>query len=358
MMSRYIGWRPRSARNSSHILSKHVQSDWEHSYAVDGQMDPPSCHYPHTYCRRRLPKGFNKISRLKLGYNDVMVHWLRPQTHMEWFPHPLQANSRCLRTFLCCGWADGFTILPLPLFMEAHIPILGSGQISGSKWAAKTSRCIGRGPILTWNGSHIHSKQIQGFDIILMLWMGTIMPLPYHTYCRSPHSKFRKRPKIWVTAVLQMMSRCIGWGPRPTWNDSHILSKHTFKVCILMLWMGRCQGALVEASDPHGMVPTSSPNRHTRCLRAFLLSCECAIESTTMPLPTCACWRRIKGVGWLIRSLRSNKWCQGVEAPDPHGMVSTSTPNKYKMLQNILMQWMGRWIHHHTSIIPYLLVEN
>ncbi len=22
--------------------------------------------------------------------NDVKVHWLRPQTHMEWFSHPLQ----------------------------------------------------------------------------------------------------------------------------------------------------------------------------------------------------------------------------------------------------------------------------
>jgi hypothetical protein len=26
--------------------------------------------------------------------NDVKVQWLRPKTHMEWFPHPLHTYTR------------------------------------------------------------------------------------------------------------------------------------------------------------------------------------------------------------------------------------------------------------------------
>jgi hypothetical protein len=49
--------------------------------------------------------------------NDVKVHWLRLQTHMTWFPHPLHTYTRCLRIFICCGWADGSTIMPLPPYL-------------------------------------------------------------------------------------------------------------------------------------------------------------------------------------------------------------------------------------------------
>jgi hypothetical protein len=35
--------------------------------------------------------------------NDARVDWLRPQIHMEWFPHPLYTYTRCLRPFICCG---------------------------------------------------------------------------------------------------------------------------------------------------------------------------------------------------------------------------------------------------------------
>ncbi len=36
-----------------------------------------------------------------------------------------------------------------------------------------------------------------------------------------------------------------------------------------------------------------------------------------------------------------------VEAPDPHGMVPTSTPYMYKV--TIHMLWMSRWIHNHAT---------
>jgi hypothetical protein len=38
-----------------------------------------------------------------------------------------------------------------------------------------------------------------------------------------------------------------------------------------------------------------------------------------------------------------------VEAPNPHGMVPTSTIYTYKVFKTIHMLWMGRWIHHHVT---------
>ena len=55
--------------------------------------------------------------------NDARVDWLSSKTHMEWFPHPLHTytSTRCLRPFIvCCGWADGSTIMPLPPYMYAQ----------------------------------------------------------------------------------------------------------------------------------------------------------------------------------------------------------------------------------------------
>jgi hypothetical protein len=55
--------------------------------------------------------------------NDARLDWLRPKTHMEWFPHPIHTytSTRCLRPFIvCCGWADGSTIMPLPPYMYAQ----------------------------------------------------------------------------------------------------------------------------------------------------------------------------------------------------------------------------------------------
>jgi hypothetical protein len=51
--------------------------------------------------------------------NDARVDWLRPKTHMEWFPHPLHKYTRCLRSFICCGRADGSTITTLAPYMNA-----------------------------------------------------------------------------------------------------------------------------------------------------------------------------------------------------------------------------------------------
>ena len=42
------GWGSHPAWNDSHINSKHIQGDCQTLYAVDGDMEPPSCCYHHT----------------------------------------------------------------------------------------------------------------------------------------------------------------------------------------------------------------------------------------------------------------------------------------------------------------------
>ena len=37
-----------------------------------------------------------------------------------------------------------------------------------------------------------------------------------------------------------------------------------------------------------------------------------------------------------------------VEALTQHGMPPTSTPNIYKVIDNLHMLWMGVWIRHHA----------
>ena len=46
--------------------------------------------------------------------SDVMVHWLRPQTHMEWVSCPLKTYPRCFQTFIFYKLVDGSTIMPYP----------------------------------------------------------------------------------------------------------------------------------------------------------------------------------------------------------------------------------------------------
>jgi hypothetical protein len=43
-----------------------------------------------------------------------------------------------------------------------------------------------------------------------------------------------------------------------------------------------------------------------------------------------------------------------VEAPVPHGMVSSLTAIMYKVFGNIHMPWMGRWIHHHVITTSFV----
>jgi hypothetical protein len=170
MMSWCIGWGLKPTWNGSFIHLIHIQYGLDHSYEVDGQMDPTSCHYHHTcwhkevkrlckYCWSQgsckrfysalveapnphgmVPTSTPKYSIMQivpnilaqntailkdfLGHseaaNEVKVHWLRHQTDMEWFPHPLNSYTMCFRPFIWSGWTDGSNIMPLPPYLSAH----------------------------------------------------------------------------------------------------------------------------------------------------------------------------------------------------------------------------------------------
>jgi hypothetical protein len=50
-----------------------------------------------------------------LALNEAIVHWLRLQIYMEWFPHLLHTYERWLTTIICCGWGYRPIIMPLPV---------------------------------------------------------------------------------------------------------------------------------------------------------------------------------------------------------------------------------------------------
>ncbi len=46
---------------------------------------------------------------------DVVISWLRLQTHLECIPHPCHMYTKCFSTLVCCGWAYGSTLTLLRL---------------------------------------------------------------------------------------------------------------------------------------------------------------------------------------------------------------------------------------------------
>jgi len=83
------GWGSKPIWNGSHIHSKHIKGAWQPSYALDGAMDPSSCHYHHT-CQSRFGMSAESPGHCCLLLNETFVYWLRLQTQVEWFSHPLQ----------------------------------------------------------------------------------------------------------------------------------------------------------------------------------------------------------------------------------------------------------------------------
>ena len=112
MMSYCSDWGSRSTSNDSHIHSKHIHGVWEHSYSVDEEMDPPSCLFHHD-CSSQI-NWDSRIHGSHLGYIWCRTALVEAPDPHEVVPTPLQTCSMCLRAFICCGWGDGSTIMPLP----------------------------------------------------------------------------------------------------------------------------------------------------------------------------------------------------------------------------------------------------
>ena len=91
--------------NRSHLNVIHMQGGWEPSYAVDGHMDLSSLSRPRSHW-----SIFGSQAWI-LGNCQAticrVVWCLRLWTHSKQIPHQCHIYARCLRTFICCGWAHG-----------------------------------------------------------------------------------------------------------------------------------------------------------------------------------------------------------------------------------------------------------
>jgi hypothetical protein len=151
------------------------------------------------------------------------------------------------------------------------------------------SYCIDWGPRSTSKGDyvHVHCKHIQGvWEHSYSVAVEMDPPVCHLMFVLNLGSWRNSR----VTPGLHMMSWCTDWGSRSTSNDSHIHSKHKRfwehsyagdgemdpPSCLFhhdcssqINWDGGihgshfgyiwCHGALIEAPDPHRMIPTSTP---------------------------------------------------------------------------------------------------
>ena len=145
--------------------------------------------------------------------NDVKVHWLRLQTHMTWFPHPLHTYTRCLRIFICCGWANGSTIMPLPPYLlKQTIEILQIFWITDHSKATNDVKVhwLRLQTHMIWFSHPLHTYRRCLIPFICCGWAdgSTFAPLP-------PYFLLAQNSQNWqisliTPARLRMMSRCIG----------------------------------------------------------------------------------------------------------------------------------------------------
>jgi len=106
------GWGSHPTWNDSHIHSKHKQGIWQILNDVDGDMEPPPCCYQHN-CGTGFGKSAEIMDHCWVS-KDTIMQWLRLSSHMEWFPHPLQTQTRYLVNIICCGWGYGAPTMLLP----------------------------------------------------------------------------------------------------------------------------------------------------------------------------------------------------------------------------------------------------
>ena len=75
-------------------------------------------------CLCRSGEDFRKIG-VGRSLSDVVMSWLRLQTHLESTPHPCHTMyTKCLSTLIRCGWAYGCTLTLLPILHGSYFVVL------------------------------------------------------------------------------------------------------------------------------------------------------------------------------------------------------------------------------------------
>ena len=85
---------------------------------MDGHMGPP------LYCYVCAGPGWNRKIELSPSQSDVVMSWLRLQTHLECIPHPNHMYTKCFSTLIRCGWAYGCALTLLPILLGSYFVVL------------------------------------------------------------------------------------------------------------------------------------------------------------------------------------------------------------------------------------------
>ena len=106
--SSHMSWMGQMGRPPSQVTGKDTPDVVVHWLRPQTPMEWFQCPLQtYTRCLRAVichgwgQMGQPPTSQVTAGKDIPAVHWLRPQAHMEWFPHPLQVYTRCLRAVIC-----------------------------------------------------------------------------------------------------------------------------------------------------------------------------------------------------------------------------------------------------------------
>ena len=143
---------------------------------------------------------------------------------MEWFPHPLPAYTRHWTTFICCGWAHGSIIMPLPTHVSTQmleVPWNSTSLLGDKGWHCAVVEALTQYGVDPTSPPNIW-KVFDNFHILLM---GT-WNLHHVTTTTCVRPDVGSPIKSCITPGLQRIPLCSGWGSYPRWKESHIPSQH------------------------------------------------------------------------------------------------------------------------------------
>jgi hypothetical protein len=119
MMLRCHGWGCKPPLTASHIhigCRKSVVAPWD---AVDGLWV-----HPYTVTPVQVGVDFREIGAWRSQSEFVVscLLLLRLQNPIDCIPQPWHMYAKCMSTLICCGWAYGYTLMPLTgIQLWAHI---------------------------------------------------------------------------------------------------------------------------------------------------------------------------------------------------------------------------------------------
>ncbi len=180
---------------------------------------------------------------------------------------------RCLSTFSGCGWACGFTFIPLS---PQTLPQIGEGWLKSFLMRVRKPchhtlvEAVEPFKLHPMSMSYIYKR----FEYLLWLWMGIWLHLHIIT-TTDTSSELWELAKILPEASVQTMPLCFGWGCRTFQTASH--------VHVIHIW-----GVWAPSQVVDGHISSHSHHYYHRCFPSYVRVgwsstwCKCANHATTI----------------------------------------------------------------------------